>query len=203
MTKILDEMPPNYKNDLIAIVSGYEGTSGYNKKDNRFYPVQEKADTRGNLTIGIGHLLTTTDKLSGRFKAGLTREQVDQLFLDDLEVRAKFVKENIDPENWQHFVAILSCYYNCPVAWNSVGNPYKAYKSKDYKYCCERLMLYCMSNNKRQLGLIRRRATEDLYLLTGKVLLGNKDRKQEQQLYKELSNLIVIYPDIKKLWGMK
>lgn len=208
MSKVIDLIPQKYKDELGTLIGGYEGISGYNPLTKKYYPVQEKADKKGDITIGRGHLLTENDKKTNRFKHGLTLTEVNNLFAEDLSSRAEHVYHNIleikDPTtvNWQLFIGILSSYFNCPSAWNTTSSPYRYLKENKLTKMCSYLILYTRSNGEDQYGLFRRRCTEALYILKGLILFGNKDFKQEQRLYDELRKYIKFsltkYSDLRK-----
>ena len=197
-------LTPKERQDLETIVNGYEGIGGFNPKDGRYYPYHGKADRPKDITIFKGHLLSQEDITTGKYSKGITAEEGERLFKADLKVRETRVLTTgkFNPKNGREAVAIISSLYNCPSMWewsNSPRNYYAKYLTGGFNSiggiklnllnCCKYMMMYHNSNGKPQLGLYRRRATEVLYMLTGVVLLGNKDLAQEIKLFKELRRL--------------
>ncbi len=82
-------------------------------------------DTRGFLTIGVGHLLTTAELMSGKIAIGdeavkyrdeLTEEHIGQLFQQDLEKYEAVVRQSVKPMLTQaQFDALVSFTFNTGV----------------------------------------------------------------------------------------
>lgn len=172
------------------ILHGYEGISGWSIIKQRYFPVQQKIDASSVFTIGRGHVV----KPGEDFSKGLTLKEVDELFTKDLQPRIKRLDILLrGVYNVNQFAAALSCFYNIELPWQVGSSPGDAYRKGDYNYCAERLMLYIKDGKmKNSLGLWRRRGSEALCLLTGKVIVA-KDPIAEKLLFMELDKLHVKY----------
>lgn len=180
----------------LKIIHGYEGLGG--QKGDKYYPYQGRADKPGVLTIGRGHVLRANEKThitiggeSVAHKEGLTLEQVDQLFEQDMLPRRQAVAKDC-PTNVAHeHGALVSAYYN--VGPNIVKlSPGVAHRAGNKKECAKNLLKYVISAGKPRRGLWRRRMTEALFYLTGQVVLGNQGGDSEDRLYQQLSKYISI-----------
>lgn len=170
----------------IYILSNYEGLDG--EKNGRYYPKQLKADRKGVLTIGRGHVLTPVEMKTGiiriagvdyKHKDGITLEQVDALYEQDKRPRWEAVKK-LFPKALSHELgAALIVYYNTPSALisGSVGRYMKAGLRVDAAGAC---LLYVNSNGKPQLGLWRRQLAVAHYMLTGVAKLATTPQTQEE-----------------------
>lgn len=175
----------------LKIIEGYEGLSGWSVLKQRFFPIQEPADRLGVLTIGKGHVCSAKE-IELWSKEGLTRQQVEELFQKDLAPRIVAVDKLLKGKyTADQFAALLSLYYNNgeEAFYKSPG---EAFQRGNFRYCAERMLLYINSNKKPVLGLWRRRATEALCLLTGKVLVA-KNPITEKLLFMELDKLKINY----------
>lgn len=76
-------------------------------------------------TIGVGHLLTPSDKASGRFKNGITREQAIDLLKVDVVATENTIKKFISIKlNQNQFDALASMLFNtgpAPVSTGTLG----------------------------------------------------------------------------------
>lgn len=156
----------------IEIIHGYEGLGG--ESNSLYYPFQGAADKPGVLTIGRGHVLSNKEKESGTFDLGLTIEEVDKLFSIDVQVRAKRLKNLIPDHTEDEFAAALSFFYNIEYAWGPEGSPGNFHREGNKLEAARSFLLYINSGRplKKRLGLWRRRATEALCYLTGRVLIS-------------------------------
>ncbi len=175
---------------MISLAHPYEGTSGWNIVKRKYFPVQQKIDAKGVFTIARGHVVKSGED----FSQGITKEQGDELFFKDLQPRIKRLdillkgKYTVD-----QFAAALSCFYNIELPWQYGMSPGDAFRLGDIKRCAERLMLYHKDgNSKNSLGLWRRRGSEALCLLTGKVIVA-KDPISERLLFVELDKAGIKY----------
>lgn len=191
----------------IEIAEGYEGLGGFNPVDNRYYPYHCSADAAGVMTIGRGHVISAADLKSGRFAKGLSLAEVDELIAADWQPRAERLMKIMKDPTEDEFAGSLSLFYNLEEAFapgHSARIAWDAYrKGRTEKLKAEfaaTFLLYHNSAKKPRLGLWRRRASEALCVLTGKVLLGNKDAAQEQLLYNTLKPLITFPPKPKKFY---
>lgn len=174
----------------IKICHGYEGITGYSLTKNRYFPKQQSIDHPSVKTIGRGHVV----KPGEDFSQGLTLDQVNLLFENDLAPRIVRLRSLLkDKFTEDQFNAALSCYYNIELPWIYGMSPGDAFRQGNYLRCAERLMLYHKDGNKRNsLGLWRRRGSEALCLITGKVIVA-KDPITEKLLFTELTKAGVKY----------
>jgi GH24 family phage-related lysozyme (muramidase) len=192
---------PDIPKEAILITHGYEGLGGgiSGKMGTIYFPYQGKADRKGVLTIGRGHVLTPKEKESGTIHVaerwlntghGITLAEVDQLFTQDMAPRLIRTRGYMPGANDHELGAGLSLVYNCEVAM-SVGTPGRAWRGGNKLKCAAGFLLYVMSAGKPQLGLWRRRMTEALCFLTGEVLIA-KEPQAEALLHSKLEALSVI-----------
>jgi len=175
----------------IDIISGYEGLGGL--KNGRYYPYQGPADPPGVLTVGRGHKLTKAEIQNKAFENGLTLAEVDALFKRDLQPRADRLEDLIPQHTTQQFAAALSMFYNYERAWGAKGSPGKYHRAGDKLNTAKSMLLYVYSGSpkKVQKGLWRRRATEALYYLTGKIIISDT-ANEDTLLVNDLKNAGVI-----------
>jgi lysozyme len=185
---IKEEIQRQGAEKAIKLLHPYEGTSGWSITKQRFFPVQQKIDAKGVYTIGRGHVV----KPGEDFSKGLTLKEVDELFIKDLAPRIKAVDKILNGKyTVDQFAAVLSSYYNLPVIW--ANSPGVEFRKGNIKRSAERLLLYHKDGNlKNSLGLWRRRGSEALLMLTGKVMAA-KDPISERLLFLELDKLGLNY----------
>lgn len=187
-------IPVAIRTKAAAVMEGYEGLGGFVPSTNRYIPYEGKADKKGVWTIGRGHVLSREQKTSRlitikgvqyNIDKGLTLQQVDDLFEQDILPRFERVTGMYDGETDDQAAAMLSGYYNLEEIWWTNRSPGKAFKKKDWKGVARGILMYTMSNGQHQLGLWRRRMTEALLFLTGRVMIAKSDAA-ERQLFNEL-----------------
>lgn len=178
-------IPSHQKSTLI--LDGYEGLSGF--RNGKYYPYHGAADKAGLLTIGRGHLIKPNE--TGRFDKGLTLQQVDDLFRADVAPRADTLAKILQVFTEDQFCGALPGIYNCPEMWTYESAPTKYHLARDYRTAAEHMLLYILSDGKRELGLWRRRMTEALCYLSGKVIIAS-DIHTEAELIKNLSTIIPV-----------
>lgn len=173
--------------DTIKIIHAYEGLIG--EKHGRYFEYHGPADPKGVYTIGRGHKLTRLEREKGRFKDGLTLQEVDELFARDIQPRAVRLDKLIPNRTKQEFAAALSFFYNNEYAWGPKGSPGKFHRAGLKKDAAASFLLYIYSGKpkKKRLGLWRRRATEALYYLTGDVLVS-RTGAEDKSLVRELAS---------------
>lgn len=170
----------------VLIASGYEGLDGL--KDGRYYPYYCMADKSGTKTIGRGRVVTGHDSLTGKFQHGLSLAEVDALFMADLEPRAQHLHVALEGKYTpDQFAAALSGFYNYERMWTD-GTPVYCHRMGKFRNAAQGILLYIVSDNKKRLGLYRRRMTEALCYLTGEVMIAKCDAT-EQALEKRLHEL--------------
>lgn len=171
--------------ETIAIIHAYEGLGG--KRNGRYYPYQGKADRKGVLTIGRGHVLSEEEIRTGKYSDGLSIEEVDELFASDIQPRARRLKELIPEHSEQEFAAALSFFYNNEYAWIE-GSPGRLHRAGKKTAAAQSFLLYHKSGRPLtpRLGLWRRRGSEALLYLSGGVMVAQTDR-EEKMLFQQLA----------------
>ncbi|MCA9804776.1 MAG: hypothetical protein KC777_22550 [Cyanobacteria bacterium HKST-UBA02] len=170
----------------IKIIHGYEGLAG--EHNGKYYAYHGKADPPGVMTIGRGHKLTETEVRDGTYDNGLTLNEVDELFAKDIQPRAERLNKLIPNHTDQEFAAALAFFYNNEYAWGPSGSPGKFHRAGKKRETAGAMLQYIFSGKpkKKRLGLWRRRATEALYYLTGKVVIS-KRAADDKTLVQELA----------------
>jgi GH24 family phage-related lysozyme (muramidase) len=163
------------------IAEGYEGLGGYNPGTKRYYPYQGKADKEGVWTIGRGHVLSAAEKNPAhKFWKGLTLAEVDALYVQDMSVRIGRLDAFLGGKyTAQEFGACLSLFYNYELAFHPGHSAGDAHRSGNKKATAQAFLLYIVSKKKRQLGLWRRRMSEALCYLTGKIMIAKTDAEEK------------------------
>lgn len=171
--------------ETIAIIHAYEGLGG--ERNGRYYPFQGKADRKGVLTIGRGHVLSDEEIRTGKYADGLSIEEVDELFAYDIQPRARRLKHLIPDHSEQEFAAALSFFYNNEYAWIE-GSPGRLHRASRKTAAAQAFLLYHKSGRplKPWLGLWRRRGSEALLYLSGGVMVAQSNR-EEKILFEQLA----------------
>lgn len=199
-------IPAAIRVKALAVIEGYEGLGG--ARNGKFYPYQGEADHIGVITIGRGHVLSREQKTTGlitikgaqiKFNDGLTLKQVDDLFEQDLQPRYDRLSGSFEGETDDQCAAMLAGFYNLEQIWGPTSSASKGFRKKDWRAAARGILMYTMSVGKHQLGLWRRRMSEALLFLTGKVMIA-KDPKAEQLLFNELKKVI---PDLQSIRNKK
>lgn len=192
-------IPKEIRDKAIALIEGYEGLGG--ALNGRYFKYEGKADKKDVWTIGRGHVISRADKLRSKitikgvdidFTKGLTLAQVDDLFEQDLQPRYDRLSGAFEGETPDQCAAMLCGFYNVEEMWGDKSSASKGFRAKNWKAAARGILLYTVSNGKHWLGLWRRRMSEALLFLTGRVMIA-KNGAQETALYNELQKLI---PDI-------
>ena len=183
-------IPPIQAIDLARqLIVGYEGLGGAHP-DGKYYPYHCGADKPGVMTEGNGHLIKSPEELA-RFSKGLTLAEVSQLFELDLKPRADRLHMLLNGVyTAEQFAACLSLYYNIEQPFAPGMSVGTRHKKGDYRGAAAGMLLYVMSDGKKQLGLYRRRMSEALCYLTGEVLIaktGQAEAKLETRLRQVLT----------------
>lgn len=183
-----------------SIAQGYEGLGGYNEALKLYFPYEGKADKKGVLTIGRGHVLTAGDIATQRFKNGLTLAQVDDLYEADMKPRIERLAKAMGKFTDDQFAGALSMFYNCEKAWTPGMTPYREHRAGNFQGCAKGILLYVLDgNNQKCLGLWRRRMSEALCYLTGEVYVA-KSPDREKILEGKLR---AVLPGMVKPTGLK
>lgn len=178
----------NADHTALVVTEAYEGLGGFDIKTGKYFARQLPADRPGVLTIGHGHVLSLLEKTTGKYKNGLTRFEVDDLFERDRAPRKAALLKLIPAGRWKtpgQLAAALSSFFNYEAMWTPGHTAYDAHMHGHYEDCARGILLYHYSAGKPQLGLWRRRMTEALLYLTGKVMIA-KDAHAEALLEAEL-----------------
>lgn len=200
-------IPVAIRTKAALVMEGYEGLAGLVPKTGRYIPYEGKADRKGIFTIGRGHVLSREEKTTRKIKVagasvdvdfGLTLAQVDQLFEQDARSRYARFSGWFEGETDDQMAAILSSGYNYEAMWWD-GTAGRCFRKKDLLGTARGMLMITMSNGKHQLGLWRRRMSEVLLFLTGKVMIA-KDPKAEQLLFNELKKAV---PDLQAIRNRK
>lgn len=173
----------------LLIVSGYEGLSGL-RPDGKYYPHHVQVDPPGVLTEGRGHKLTAQDISSGRFNSGLTLDEVNALFIEDLQPRAERLDDILRHYTDDQFAGALSAFYNEETMWTT-GTPGMDHRLGKFKEAAQAMLLYIKSDGLMRLGLWRRRMSEALCYLSGDIIIA-KDSRTESLLQHQLQSLIPV-----------
>jgi GH24 family phage-related lysozyme (muramidase) len=199
-------IPIAIRTKAIQLIEGYEGLGG--ALSGRYFKYEGKADKKGIITIGRGHVISRADKERGKisikgidvdFTKGLTLAQVDDLFEQDLQPRYNRLSGMFDGETEDQCAAMLCGFYNVEEMWGIKSSASKGFRAKNWKAAARGILLYTVSAGKHWLGLWRRRMSEALLFLTGRVMIA-KTGAQEAALYEELRKLI---PDIGSIKAKK
>lgn len=169
------------------IAEGYEGLGG-RSESGLYLPYHCSADKPGVMTIGRGHVISAADLKSGKFAKGLTLEEVDALYQADMQPRAERLMKIMKDPTEDEFAAALSMFYNLEEAWAPGHTARQLWDAKKKKECAASFLLYRNSAGKPRLGLWRRRGSEALCFLTGKVIVA-KEPIAEKLLFDTLSPL--------------
>lgn len=192
----MKEFPAAALKGALRIVEGYEGIGG--QKGNLFYPYHCKADKPGVMTLFKGHMLSDSQLKNGmmiggklvQVKNGITREQGEQLYMQDVMPRAKAVLDLVPNATDIQYAAILSFFFNNEYAWGPKGTPGNLHRARKHQESALSFFLYNKSGDPLlpRLGLWRRRGTEALYYLTGELIIA-KEEVNEKRLFKRLAEL--------------
>lgn len=193
------DMPGEAIHLASRVAHAYEGLAGL--RNGKYYPYQGKADRKNVWTIGRGHVITANDRKYGiwvdgkRYAPwnGLTLEQVDILFAQDMSFRVKSCWDAIGQRGTSNQAGSwLDLKFNCPSALAPKSTPMRAWKANDLKGCAEGVMLYTKSNGQHQRGLFRRRGTNSLLLYTGEFFTA-KTVPEEKELEARLKDAGIKY----------
>lgn len=127
-------------------------------------------DVAGKDTIGVGHLLTRSELSSGKisilgksvkYKDGLTDQQVDDLFKQDLIPREKIVESYVRvPLMQNQFDALVSFVFNVGRGAFGQSTLLKVLNQGKYDEVPAQLRRWIYSGGKKIDGLINRREAE-------------------------------------------
>ncbi len=143
----------------IDLIKKLEGFSRFVYEDQGGYP-----------TIGIGHLLTRTENMTGKiyingepvyYHKGLTDQQCIALLIQDLAVPVNAVNEAvIVPLNQNQFDALASFVFNIGCGNFKRSNLLRVLNSGNYEEVHEQMRLWCYVKEKVSKGLQKRREEE-------------------------------------------
>lgn len=182
--------------EVTHLIENLEGEpAGFDKKRKLFFPVQLKADAKGILTIYRGHVETAADRAAGRFKNGITAEQGEALYKEDVAKRVAELSTLVPATLKDHeYGACISLFFNngSEPFHLSVG---QALRSRAPQAIARNWMQYHKSGKplKPRLGLWRRRATELLYFFAKQVLVASTPAKDDE-LFARLKALGFVFP---------
>jgi len=143
----------------VDLIKKLEGCSRFVYEDQGGYP-----------TIGIGHLLTRTENMTGKiyingepvyYHEGLTDQQCVALLIQDLAVPVNTVNEAVMvPLNQNHFDALVSFVFNIGCCNFKRSNLLRVLNSGNYEKIPEQMKLWCYVKEKVSKGLQKRREAE-------------------------------------------
>ncbi len=143
----------------IQLIKKLEGCSRFVYEDQGGYP-----------TIGIGHLLTRTENMTGKiyiygepvcYHPGLTDQQCVTLLIQDLAVHVNTVNEAvIVPLNQNQFDALVSFVFNIGCGNFKSSSLLRVLNSGNYEKIPEQMKLWCYVKEKVSKGLQKRREAE-------------------------------------------
>jgi lysozyme len=132
----------------------------------------EYLDSGGAPTIGIGHLLTRSERTSGKiviagqvkdYRKGLTEQQCWELLDQDLNGAEKTVNEEVKVElNQNQFDALVSFAFNVGFGAFRGSTLLELLNQGEYKQVPKQLRRWNMDNGHVVQGLINRREKEIL-----------------------------------------
>lgn len=127
-------------------------------------------DSTGLPTIGVGHLLTQDELRSGkitirgidtRYANGLSNEQVEDLFKQDLASREQLIKTLVQvPVNQNQFDVLVSFVFNVGRGAFQKSTLLKKLNSGRYEEVPAQLRRWVYSGGEKIAGLINRRENE-------------------------------------------
>jgi lysozyme len=127
-------------------------------------------DSGGEPTIGIGHLLTRSERTSGKiiiqgqavsYQSGLTEQQCWELLDQDLDGAEKAVNEAVTvPLNQNQFDALVSFVFNVGTGAFRGSTLLKLLNQAQYNQVPAQLRRWVRDNGKVVQGLVNRREKE-------------------------------------------
>lgn len=127
-------------------------------------------DTGGKLTIGIGHLLTKSERQSGKiilpnetikYADGLTDDQINRLFLFDLRRALGAVSGLVKvPLTQYQFDALVSFAFNAGVGAFQESTLLKILNKGQFDQVPEQMLRWVWDNGVKSNGLLNRRNDE-------------------------------------------
>lgn len=132
--------------------------------------LQAYNDVAGFPTIGIGHLLTVSEHITGQiliagkavsWKNGLTVDQVEALFAQDLRTYEQAVSEQVKvPLTQGQYDALVSFAFNVGVAAFSSSTLVSELNRSNYAAVPDQLRRWTKAGGKEVAGLVNRREQE-------------------------------------------
>lgn len=146
-------------NEAIKLLGEYEGRRS-----------QAYRDSGGELTIGIGHLLTLSERKSGKiiingqavkYKDGLNDTQINDLFRQDIKYHEKAINDSVNVSlSDGQYGALVSFSYNVGINAFRKSTLLKKLNSGDYAAVPSQLKRWVYDNGKKVRGLVNRRNKE-------------------------------------------
>lgn len=144
-------------------------------------------DGAGNLTIGIGHLLTKEELDSGKvqvngemvdWREGLNDQQINRLAAQDAKEAADVVRKHVKvPLGQNQFNALVSFVFNVGAGAFKGSGALKALNAGDNEDFLRRLQLWNKAGGRVSAGLQKRRAYEAALFQHG--LTATEDKRQK------------------------
>jgi len=125
-------------------------------------------DDLGFCTIGYGHLVNgkkscknIANKYKNKYKNGLSDTKAKDLLKEDIESRERAVNKKVKkPICQQEFDALLSLYYNIPMAFNKKYKLINKLNKGDYDGAKKEFASWRKGGGKVLSGLVKRRKAE-------------------------------------------
>lgn len=119
----------------------------------------------GKPTIGIGHVLLKGE--AQKFKNGITQEQAEQIFLQDVKPREDAIRQVVrTPLNQRQYDALVSFVFNCGVPAFKTSTLLKRINNRQLVEAANELLRWCKDDDGNVIEgvLNRRKAERELFL---------------------------------------
>lgn len=127
-------------------------------------------DSGGKLTIGVGHLLTKSERASGKiliagryvkYSGGLSDTLIDKLLSADLRARETVIGDSVEVElNQDQYDALVSFVFNVGRSAFKTSKLLRLLNAGDYESVPDQLRRWKYDDGKVNQGLVNRRENE-------------------------------------------
>ena len=155
----------------IKFIKSYEGKIMRNGlhvmyDDHTGKPISRYEDAKGFPTIGYGHLITESEKAKNLYLNGITEEEANALFKQEIAVFERNILRVVTVELTQHeFDALVSFSFNVGTGNFNGSTLLKLLNQNKKKEAAEQFTRWIRSKGVILPGLVRRREAErDLFL---------------------------------------
>lgn len=130
--------------------------------DGLCHPYEGRADAKGVLTIGYGHVIQPHER---HLLAGITQQQAENLLANDVAKHAQYIQadvgDNVEIDDWLYGALASFCFNLGARILKSQRCSISALLRKNKRTdAIFRMSLYCRSDNIYRDGLFYRRLTE-------------------------------------------